>query len=200
MKTNSATSPSVEGMFGLDFDSLAVGYEYEGAPRAIGERDVAVFAALTGDTHPIHLDAEWAANGPFGRPIAHGLLVLSCAVGSLPLDPERVLALRRLREVVFKRPLLVDDEIVVRCRVSELRAIDEGAGLVSCEWRIVGGDRKLRARATVEILWRRGKAGDRATRALNAAVPAGMQGPAADSALEELAPVEVTDDGSRVLI
>ena len=46
--------------------------------------------ALTGDFHPQHVDAEWAAESPFGERIAHGLLVLSYAAGLVPFDPERV--------------------------------------------------------------------------------------------------------------
>lgn len=143
------------GLFATDFDRLEVGNQYESSPQGIGSRDVAIFAALSGDHHPAHVDPEWAARGPFGRPIVHGMLVLSCAVGALPLDPDRVLALRRLRDVVFKRPLAVGDEIVVRCEITGLRPLDEASGLVECSWRILGADGRLRVRAVVEILWRR---------------------------------------------
>jgi acyl dehydratase len=169
-------------MFSTDFDLLAVGDAHESAPMPVEMRDVAVFAALTGDHHPIHTDAEWATeHGPFGRPIAHGLLVLSLAVGVLPLDPGRVLALRRFREATFKRPVAVGEEIIVGCRVSELKPIDESTGIVVCEWRISGQDERLRARAIVEILWRRGEP--------------------ATGELESLDPVTVGADGAvQVLI
>jgi acyl dehydratase len=135
-----------------------VGDAHEGTPMPVEMRDVAVFAALTGDHHPIHTDVEWATeHGPFGRPIAHGLLVLALAVGGLPLDPGRVLALRRLREATFKRPVAVGEEITVRCRVTGLEKVDARTGIVVCEWRISGPDGRLRARALVEILWRRGE-------------------------------------------
>ncbi len=77
--TAGAERPPAAGpaMFATDFDELAVGDSYASPPAPIEDRDVAVFAALTGDHHPIHVDPEWAATGPFGRPIAHGLLVLS---------------------------------------------------------------------------------------------------------------------------
>ncbi len=152
-------SAAIDGngsMFGSDFDELAVGDVYTAPPAPIEDRDVAVFAALTGDHHPIHVDPEWAAAGPFGHPIAHGLLVLSCAVGALPLDPGRVLALRRFREATFKRPVAVGESVAVRCRIVELKPVDETTGIVICEWRILGEDERLRARAIVEILWRRG--------------------------------------------
>ena len=50
--------------------------------RTITEADVVPFAALTGDMHPQHTDRHWAADGPFGERIAHGMLVLSYALGA----------------------------------------------------------------------------------------------------------------------
>lgn len=144
------------GLFGRDFDELAPGDSYESKQCEATQRDVAVFAGLTGDSHPIHVDPEWAASGPFGRPIAHGLLVLSLAVGALPLDPDRVIALRSLRDVVFKRPVVVGESFRVRCSVAGLREVDSERGLVDCEWRIESPDGRLRTKARVEIIWRRG--------------------------------------------
>ncbi|MBK5115318.1 MAG: hypothetical protein JJE23_00210 [Thermoleophilia bacterium] len=194
-----ATTEGRPDMFATDFDALERGDSYESATRQIDGRDVAIFAALTGDDHPIHVNPAFAAQGPFGRQIAHGLLVLSCAVGSLPLDPDRVLALRRIREAVFKRPVAVGESIAVTCRVSELRPVDERSGLVDCEWRILGADGKLRARVLAEILWRRGP---HDPTAVSAAALANFNPPLADpsEAAAELAPVEVTNDGLRVLV
>ena len=142
-------------MFESGLDDLVPGASHESPRREITQADVAVFAALTGDHHPAHVDPEWASTGPFGRPIAHGLLTLSCAAGNLPLDPERALALRRVREAVFKRPLAVGDTIAVRCTVVSSRPIDDRTGLVDCELRITDSASKLVARAVLEILWAR---------------------------------------------
>ncbi|WP_159500493.1 MaoC family dehydratase [Microbacterium sp. 18062] len=48
--------------------------------REITQDDVDLFARVTGDHNPIHLDAEFAAATPFGTRIAHGLLTLSLVV------------------------------------------------------------------------------------------------------------------------
>ncbi len=141
--------------FGLAFDDLVAGASFESGPIEVAARDVEAFAALTGDHHPAHLDPGWAATGPFGRPIAHGLLVLSQAVGALPLDPERVIALRRLRDVVFKRPVVVGESITVSCAIGEIRPLDARAGLVDCGCRILDEEGRLSARAVIEVLWRR---------------------------------------------
>jgi hypothetical protein len=69
--------------------------------RTITEADVVAFSALTGDWHPQHSDAVWAAHSSFGERIAHGMLIVSFAVGLVAFDPEHVVALRRIRDVVF---------------------------------------------------------------------------------------------------
>ena len=70
------------------FEQLSVGERFESGRRAVRDTDVIVFSALTGDWHPQHCDPEWAAASPFGERIAHGMLVLSLAVGLVPLDPD----------------------------------------------------------------------------------------------------------------
>ena len=104
----------------LDFDRLEAGAAITTRGRTITEADLVSFAALTGDWHPQHADAEWASGSPFGERIAHGMLVLSMAAGLVPFDPQRVVALRRVRDVVFKRPVRFGDTITVHGQVKAL--------------------------------------------------------------------------------
>jgi 3-hydroxybutyryl-CoA dehydratase len=137
------------------FERLCVGERFESGQRAVRETDVMVFGALTGDRHPLHFDPEWAAHSPFGQQIAHGLLVLSLAVGLVPLDPERVLALRRVSDVVFKRAVRLNEVISVSGEITSLRPVDERSGLVDFGWTIRNQEGTLVARANVQLLWRR---------------------------------------------
>lgn len=138
-----------------DFDSLREGDPLAAGDRPVTEAEVGLFALVTGDRHPQHTDQRWARESPFGERIAHGLLVLSCAVGMLALDPERVVALRAVREAVFKRPVRLGDAIRVEGRIVGKRPLTEVTGLVTCELRILRGDGALAARATLEVVWRR---------------------------------------------
>jgi 3-hydroxybutyryl-CoA dehydratase len=45
--------------------------------RLITSDDLLAFATVTGDFNPLHVDATAAAAGPFGEPIAHGMLTAS---------------------------------------------------------------------------------------------------------------------------
>jgi 3-hydroxybutyryl-CoA dehydratase len=125
------------------------------AGRTITESDIVSFAALTGDWHPQHTDAEWAREGRFGERIAHGMLVLSYAIGLVPIDPERILALRRMREVTFKRPVLLGDTIHVEGEVAEVRPLDEATELAVWAWTVVNQQGRTVVRATIEAVVRR---------------------------------------------
>lgn len=122
--------------------------------RTITEADVVAFAALTGDWHPQHSDAVWAEHSAFGERIAHGMLIVSFAVGLVNFDPERVVALRRIRDVVFKRPVRLGDTIHVEGAATERRDVDGETALVTWNWRIVNQDHELVARVTIEALTR----------------------------------------------
>ena len=138
----------IEAPFSLDFDRLEEGARVRSRGRTITESDLVSFSALTGDWHPQHADVAWAAESSFGERIAHGMLVLSYALGLLPIDPDRVVALRGIRNVVFKGPVPIGTTIRVE-------ALDDEHGLVELALRVRDADERLLARATVEALWRR---------------------------------------------
>ena len=137
------------------FDDLRIGDAMESSGRTITEYDVVSFASLTGDWHPQHADAAWAAESPFGRRIAHGMLVISYAIGLLPIDPRVVLALRSIDGAVLKRPVGLGDSIRVRAKVAEKRPLGDEAGLVTLAVRIVNQDDELVVRLEIVVLWRR---------------------------------------------
>ena len=147
-------------LFSRPFDELEAGDRFTTRGRTVTEADVVAFATLTGDFHPQHTDAEWSASKPFGERIAHGMLVLSYAAGLVPFDPERVVALRRVKDVVFKRPVRFGDTIKVHGRVADLREVDPAAGLVAVALDVKGAEAKTVMRATVEVLWTRNAAAD----------------------------------------
>ena len=139
------------------FEELEAGQAFATRGRTVTEADVVGFASLTGDWHPQHTDAVWAAGSAFGERIAHGLFVLSLAGGLVPFDPERVVALRRVGDVVFKRPVRLGDTLRVTGKVLETSTFSPPteAGLVALAWNVVNQDERVVARAKVEVLWRR---------------------------------------------
>ena len=146
----------MEATLSRDYEQLAVGDSFSTRARTITEADIVAFASLTGDMHPQHTDAAWAANSLFGERIAHGMLVVSYALGLMALDPERVVALRRVREAVFKRPVAIGDTIHAEGRIERLDTIDGGTGIVGVRVDVVNQRSKAVARAAIDVIWRRG--------------------------------------------
>ncbi len=69
------------------FDQLTVGDQFKGTRgRTVTETDIALFSSVSGDWNPIHNDAAFAAEGPFGGRIAHGLLLVSMMTGMAPIS------------------------------------------------------------------------------------------------------------------
>ena len=155
------------------FEALEAGQAFTTRGRTVTEADVVSFAALTGDWHPQHTDAVWAGESPFGERIAHGLAVLSFAAGLVPFDPERVMALRRVGDATFKRPVKLGDTLHVSGRVAELSEVNEQAGMVAFAWSVLNQDERVVCRARVEVLWRRDGAAAASTdvQAANGFVP-----------------------------
>ena len=133
---------------------LTVGATLTSRARTITEADLVSFAALTGDWHPQHSDAEWAASSRFGERIAHGMLVLSYSIGLIAFDPERVVALRGLDSVTFKRPVAIGETIRVEAEVDEATPLDDGHELVSLTGGCSAPEDRLAVRATVRVVHR----------------------------------------------
>lgn len=145
---------SAQELFSRSFDALSEGDSFATRGRTVTETDVVSFSALTGDWHPQHADAEWASSSQFGERVAHGMLLISYAAGLVPFDPERVVALRRLDDVVFKRPVKFGDTIRVEGKIDELKPLDEELGLATCAWKIVNQNDELVARLRIQAVWR----------------------------------------------
>jgi 3-hydroxybutyryl-CoA dehydratase len=147
--------PPRADLFVRPFAEISVGDRFATGGRAVSEGDILHFAGLTGDRHPQHTDPNWAAGSRFGEQIAHGLLVLSFAVGLLPLDPDRIIALRRVGDAVFKQPVKIGDTVHVEGEIVRTQEVDREQGLVEARLRIVNDSGRLVVRANVELVWRR---------------------------------------------
>ncbi|HLF91805.1 MAG TPA: MaoC/PaaZ C-terminal domain-containing protein [Anaerolineales bacterium] len=66
---------------GLTFDEFEIGSLHISQCRTVTEADVVTFAGLSGDYNPLHTDAEFGKQTPFGERIAHGMLIAAMATG-----------------------------------------------------------------------------------------------------------------------
>jgi len=135
-------------------EQLRVGDHFATSGRTVTEADVVSFSAQTGDFHPLHVDAEWAAATPFGERIAPGVLTLSYALGLVRFDPGVALALTGFSDVVFTRPVRIGDTLSVVGRVASVSPGEAGAGMVTFTLRTLNQLRQLVCRARIQVKWR----------------------------------------------
>src|SRR3954447_15263247 len=123
-------------MFDRFYDELAVGDKREFTGMTITETHVVNFAGVTGDHFGLHMDAEYAKTTPFKQRIAHGLLVLSCGAGLVPLLPGRVIAFIGMDQVRFLAPVFFGDTIHPTMEVLDKRDKEPG-GVVTIQETII---------------------------------------------------------------
>ena len=116
-----------------DFSSFTVG-DAVTFSKTITEADVVLFAGVSGDTYPLHVDAEYAKTSRFGQRVAHGMLsasLLSTVAGLMLGTPGGIFVEQTLR---FRRPVFLGDTLTAR---SELTAIDRAKRRLHCSTTIV---------------------------------------------------------------
>jgi len=115
--------------------------------RTVTEADIVLFAQVSGDNNPVHLDEAFAAQTPFKTRIAHGMLsaaYISAVIGTQLPGPGTIYMQQALR---FKRPVKIGDEVTTIATVTE---IDPVKGRVSIETVcLVGGKPVIEGEALV---------------------------------------------------
>lgn len=105
-------------MTGLTFEQISIGVSAQTA-RTISESDVYLFAGITGDMNPAHINAEYAGRTAFKKRIAHGILVcglISKVLGEqLPGNGTIYVS----QSVKFKAPVYFGDTIIAKVEVTE---------------------------------------------------------------------------------
>jgi acyl dehydratase len=126
---------------GRYFEELTEGETFASAPRRVTGEDIDTFIRLTGDDNRLHTDDAFAREAGFAGRIAHGALVVSLATGlawSTGLLSETTLAFRAIESWKFSLPVYPDDEISLRGRVGERRAVPRaGGGLVRFDMEVI---------------------------------------------------------------
>ena len=88
--------------------------------KTITETDVYLFAGITGDLNPAHVDEEYAQNTRFGKRIAHGMLsagLISNVLGTKLPGPGTIYL---GQQVDFKAPVYFGDTVTAVVEVEEL--------------------------------------------------------------------------------
>lgn len=104
---------------GLFFEDLAVG-QTASFGKTITEADIVLFAAVTGDTNPMHLNAEYAKGSVFKERIAHGMLaarLITKVLGTQLPGPGTIYMSQTLK---FRAPVRIGETVTATVEVLAL--------------------------------------------------------------------------------
>ena len=136
MDTSTLPTPQAVAALRYHWEDLEPGLCFETSSRTVTEADVVGFAALSADYNRLHVDAEYAAQTPWGSRIAHGMLVASILSG---LNTRTVInqlmeaSLIGLLEMTYRfpKPTLIGDTLHGRIEVtSRKETSNPGRGIV----------------------------------------------------------------------
>ncbi|MFC3228945.1 MaoC family dehydratase [Marinibaculum pumilum] len=115
-----AYQPEVSAaMLGYQFDDLTVGMEARFG-KTITDADIVMFAGISGDTNPVHLNQDFAEPTMFKGRIAHGMLsasLISTVLGTKLPGPGSIYVSQNLG---FRAPVRIGDTVTAVARVAEL--------------------------------------------------------------------------------
>lgn len=130
------------------YDEITIGQTATCSKR-VDVQDIQLFAALSGDVNPVHLDAGFAATTPFKGCIAHGMLsgaIISAAIAMQLPGPGSIYLSQSLR---FRLPVRPGDTITVTLEVTEKK---DKRGIVVLDCTVLNQQGKRVLTGTAEVM------------------------------------------------
>jgi phosphate acetyltransferase len=115
------------------FDEINIG-DSASLIRTLTEKDIQVFAIMSGDINPAHVDIEYAQSEMFHKIIGHGMwgaALISTVLGTQLPGPGTIYVGQTLR---FKKPVAIGDTLTVKVTVIE-KTPEKKRVIFSCECR-----------------------------------------------------------------
>lgn len=106
-------------MYGYSYEDLTVGMEARFG-KTITDADLVMFAGISGDTNPVHLNEDFAQPTMFKGRIAHGMLsagLISAVLGTRLPGPGSIYMSQELK---FRAPVRIGDTVTATAKVVEL--------------------------------------------------------------------------------
>jgi 3-hydroxybutyryl-CoA dehydratase len=132
----------------MTFDDLSVG-QTASLGKTITEADILMFAAVSTDTNPVHIDAEAAKASIFKERIAHGMLsagLISAVLGTRLPGPGTIYLGQTLR---FRAPVRIGDTVTATVEITALDPAKQRATLkTTCS---VAGKPVIEGEAQVQL-------------------------------------------------
>jgi phosphotransacetylase/acyl dehydratase len=130
------------------FDEIAIG-DSARLQRTLTEQDITLFAVMSGDINPAHVDPEYAKSSRFREVIGHGMwsgALISTVLGTEFPGPGTIYLGQNLR---FRRPVKVGDTITIKVTARE-KDVEKRRVLLDTE--CVNQDGEVVVSGTAEVI------------------------------------------------
>ena len=146
-------------MRGLFWEDWEIGAEFTSPARTVTEADIVMFAGLSGDYNPLHINEEFCKETQFGTRIAHGPLVYAIAAGllfQLHLYDDTLIAFLGFDSLKFTKPVKIGDTIHARIKVTEKRETSRpDRGVMKRELNVINHNGEIVQEAVQAFLLKR---------------------------------------------
>ena len=146
-ETSAPASPASKSIENVTYDEISIGRSAS-ISRVLRREDIELFAQVSGDTNPAHLDVEYAEGTLFKGVIGHGVWsasIISAVLGTCLPGPGTIYLSQDLK---FRRPVRPGDRVTATITAKEKRD-DKKIVVFTCEVTNQTGDVVLSGDATV---------------------------------------------------
>jgi len=100
-------------------DELNIG-DFGEFTKTITDSDIYLFAGVTGDQNPAHINEEYAKNTFFKTRIAHGILLAGFISASIAMDTPGPGSIYLKQDLKFKAPARIGDTITAKSEITDI--------------------------------------------------------------------------------
>lgn len=132
----------------IPFEQLTIGTKAS-LTRTLTDEDLLLFAKVSGDTNPVHLDEAFASSTQFAGRIAHGMWtasLISCALATRLPGPGGIYLGQELK---FMRPVKVGDTVTVELEIIDINPRRKRATVAT---NVVNQDGKTVVKGQAEVM------------------------------------------------
>ncbi|BBB29743.1 MaoC family dehydratase [Neptunomonas japonica] len=141
----------MQELHGYYLEDLEVGMS-DFYAKTISESDVYMFAGISGDNNPIHINDEYAKTTPFGKRIVHGMFsaaLISTVAGTRLPGPGAIYIDQQIK---FRAPVFIGDTAKATLSITE---IDEKRRRVTAKTDVHVGEKLVATGTAIFMVDRR---------------------------------------------
>ena len=109
--------------------------------KTVTETDIYLFAGITGDLNPLHINEEEAKQSQFNSRIAHGMLIGGYVSAVLGMVMPEFGTITLEQNMVFKKPVYINDTVTARATVIEI--INPEKGIYKVDTTVVNNKNEI---------------------------------------------------------